>query len=131
MDNITSHYHHSDLYSINNAISALMRQKYESNLKHYQAILANYSATYRDHVTETSLPLLKQYSNYLARIYENTWLKYAQQLFNESGSVVPNAQEEAGLETGILSGTEVDFGLFLSMEEVEETRFWEMQFWEK
>ena len=130
MDNITANQHHLDMYDHDSSsISYLMQQRMKRILSKYEHDVRNYSARYENLVDDTIKPSLLRYRRYLNQIYGSDWLNFPQKLFNESSFV--EARPKMLRSKSELSGTEVDFGAFLEIEEVEEVQLWPVQFWER
>ena len=130
MDNITANQHLLDMYDHDSSsVSYLMQQRMKRILSHYEKQVDEFTTRYESLVDETIKPSLLRYRRYLNQIYTSDWLNFPQKLFNESSFV--DARPKMLRSKSQLSGTEVDFGAYLEIEEVEEVQLWPVQFWER
>ena len=130
MDNITANQHLLDMYdSDHSSISYLMQKRAGRILAEYQAKIDNFTAQFDHLVDESVKASIVRYKRYLDKIYRSDWFNFPQKLFNESSFV--HARPKMLRSKSQLVGTEVDFGAFLEIEEVEEVQLWPVQFWER
>lgn len=116
-------------YRDRHPLSYVMERRFNSRLEAYRIRVGNYSREFRDKVMADVQRSLRNYRKALETIHRSGWLTFAQWVFNESNGYT-HASFPQRFET-LLSGDEVDFGMFLEVEEIEVVQLWWVQLWER
>lgn len=128
VDNITLNQHHSLMYSPQTSMSSLMQRWFHHKISRYEKEVKEYTKSYQNNFTHAIKPSLQGYTKYLNKVYKNEWFKFPQLLFNLSNF----AKERPHVfKHSNVSGSAVDFGAFLPVEEVEDVQLWAIQYWER
>ena len=120
----------SNTYRFNASISSSMQERIRKRLKSFSSVLDSFKHSFRLQMTFEILPSMAKYRNYLEDIFRNGWLNFPQRLFNESSYSDELAMSAVKAGTN-LTGTVVDFGNFIEIQEVEEIQLWMAQFWQR
>ena len=122
---LVSRYHATN--NTNSSITHLMNLRYMKRLEAYNALVANYAFSFKSSLTTSIKQSITRYAQYLETVFQIGWLSFPQKIFNDSHSVKSYSTQLPVL----LTGKEVEFGLFLEVEEVEAIQMWSVQFWER
>lgn len=109
--------------------SHVLEQRLNSRLESYRTRVSNYSREFRQRVMAEVQQSMRNYRKALEAIHRSGWLSFAQWVFNESNGYT-HVSFPQRFET-LLSGDEVDFGMFLEVEEIEVVELWWVQLWER
>lgn len=104
--------------------------RYSASLATFKSSVTNFTHAYQTKVEDVIRPWFRRCHSYLVRIFRNPWLLFPESLFNRTGSGTLDGfnSDPAGSK---FSGVEVNFGVFLNVQEVEVVQFWERKFWER
>ena len=131
MNNATSADGRRRLIASNETLSELMYQRHLALLRSYQANMTQFTDAFFAKVDASLTPAIKKYRDFIGSVYSNEWLSFGQRLFNDSGFHGNSARRETQVRDALLTGKEVDFGLFIGLEEIEDVRLWKMQLQER
>jgi len=116
----------------------MMNERFQTRISAYSAQVADYFVAYRSKVTAAiTHQSMSRYQKYLASIFHSEWFKFSQRIFNNSeGAPAADSQRRLFLKNNseIIDDhlrIEVDFGIFLEIEEVEAVLLWPIQFWDR
>lgn len=127
METLVYENHLAYMYGPENSISYLIVNQTQVQFLHYMDSADSFVIGYKTKLSAGLFPLYTHYRKYLRSVYESEWLAFAQRLFNATQPIM----QKPSLEYDKLTGDEVDFSMFLEIEEVEEFRMWSTKFWEQ
>lgn len=104
--------------------------RFSASLATFKSSVTNFTHAYRAKVEDVIRPWFRRCHSYLVRIFRNPWLLFPESLFNRTGSGTLDGLSSDPSRSKF-SGVEVNFGLFLNVQEVEVVQFWERKFWER
>jgi len=129
MEALMQHQRLPDAFRNQSTLSNLMQTRVRNLMQEYMLKVENFTRVYKSHVDGNVMPAFTRYKKYLRRVLRNDWLSFPQRLFNLSSSTGMRRQRlHAGLP---LSGTAVDFGAFLEIEEVDIIQVIPVRFWQR
>lgn len=111
------------------SVSRLLGSRLQSRLDYYRDAVGNFSRDLRVKVTADVRRSMRGYRKYIEGVFWNGWMTFAQRIFNDSAGfrrrILPGNFES------LFSGSEVEFGMFLEIEEIETVQLWSTEFWER
>ena len=128
IDNVTLSQQHSRMYSKETSLGSLIEDYYSHRSEQYLEKVQQFSDQYMAKFSKDIKPTMNAYRKYLERVYHNDWFQFPQLLFNQSDF---STQRELVFQNSNLTGTAVDFGAFLPVEEVEDVQLWPTQWAER
>ena len=128
METLMLHQRLPDTFRNQSTLSHLMQTRVRLLMQEYKLKVENFTQVYKSHVDQNVMPAFTRYKKYLRRVLKNDWLSFPQRLFNLSSSTGRRQRLHAGLP---LSGTAVDFGAFLEIEEVDTIQVMPVRFWQR
>lgn len=117
----------ADIYGSKSSISYLVVNKTREHFLRYVESADGFLNDYRAKLNAVLLPAYSDYRKYLSAVYRNEWFAFASDLFN----VTWRAALLALHKYDNLTGSEMDFPIFLEIEEADESRMWFTQFLER
>ena len=110
-------------------LSHLMQTRVNILMQEYTSKVENFTRTYKSRMDNNVVPAFTRFKKYLRQVLRNDWLSFPLQLFNQSLS---SGMKQQRLHARMpLSGTEVDFGVFLDIEEVDIVQMMPIRFWQR
>jgi len=114
----------------NASVSVAYLERMRGKLERLASDVNAYHASYRERVSAFLTPFTVSYKKYLDKLLRDDWLSFPQQLFGERSRSEKHVDWHA-LKDCNLTGTEVDFGQFMEIQEVEDIQLWPVKFWQK
>lgn len=111
------------------SVSRLLGRRLQARLDYYRDAAGNFSRDLRVKVTADVRRSMRGYRKYIEGVFWSGWMTFAQRIFNDSAGfrrrILPGNFES------LFSGKEVEFGMFLEIEEIELVQLWSTEFWER
>ena len=128
IENASIRAQYSQMYASKSSISWYVKELVDTKLSIYLNETENFTSHYYSNFTQNVQPSLHSYGSYLTQVFEDTWLQFPQDLFNQSDFRTSRAEI---FQDSLAHGLGYDFGAFLEIEEVEQIQLWPVQWWER
>lgn len=119
--------HMANMHGPKSSISYVVVNKTREQFLRYVESADRFLHDYRAKLKTVLLPVYSDYRKYLSTVYRNEWLAFASDLFNVTWRAVLLPLHKYDN----LTGSEMDFPIFLEIEEADESRMWFTQFLER